>query len=143
MRLWSVHPEYLDAKGLVACWRESLLAKAVLSGKTRGYRMHPQLMRFRAHPTPVAAVNRYLFELYIEATKRGYTFDRKKIGRTRTKIKIPVTQGQTKYEISHLKRKLQKRDRKKYLSIRKIKTPTLHPLFRLVKGDIETWERPS
>jgi hypothetical protein len=32
MRLWSLHPRYLDAKGLQAVWREGLLAKKVLQG---------------------------------------------------------------------------------------------------------------
>lgn len=30
MRLWSIHPCYLDSKGLIALWRESLLAQACL-----------------------------------------------------------------------------------------------------------------
>ena len=47
MRLWSVHPLHLDRQGLTACWREALLAQAVLAGRTRGYRAHPQLERFR------------------------------------------------------------------------------------------------
>ena len=47
MRIWSLHPRYLDAKGLVAVWRETLLAKHVLEGKTKGYKNHPQLNRFR------------------------------------------------------------------------------------------------
>ena len=38
MRLWSLRPKYLDSQGLVALWREGLLAQAVLRGKTRGYR---------------------------------------------------------------------------------------------------------
>jgi hypothetical protein len=33
MRIWSLHPKYLDSKGLVALWRESLLAKNVLRDK--------------------------------------------------------------------------------------------------------------
>lgn len=37
MRLWSIHPRYLDTKGLVALWRETLLlAQAVLFGNTKG-----------------------------------------------------------------------------------------------------------
>lgn len=32
MRLWSLHPSYLDAVGLVALWREGLLARKVLQG---------------------------------------------------------------------------------------------------------------
>ena len=38
MRLWSLHPRYFDSKGLTAAWREALLARAVLTGQTRGYR---------------------------------------------------------------------------------------------------------
>jgi hypothetical protein len=45
MRLWSVHPKYLDARGLVALWREGLLAQAVLRGRTSGYVRHPQLRK--------------------------------------------------------------------------------------------------
>ncbi|MEN6399799.1 MAG: pyrimidine dimer DNA glycosylase/endonuclease V, partial [Rectinema sp.] len=29
MRLWTLHPQYLDQKGLTAAWREGLLAKKV------------------------------------------------------------------------------------------------------------------
>jgi len=46
MRIWSLHPKYLDAKGLVALWRDALLARHVLQGKTTGYKNHPQLNRF-------------------------------------------------------------------------------------------------
>lgn len=141
MRLWSIHPKYLDAKGLVACWRESLLAKAVLSGKTKGYRHHPQLERFRSHPSPVGAINEYLNALLKEALSRGYAFDRKKVVRIRSARKITVTSGQAAYELSHLKKKLQKRDRRKYLSLRSTRIPELHPLFRMVEGKIEAWER--
>jgi hypothetical protein len=48
MRIWSVHPRYLDRQGLTAGWREGLLAQKVLTGTTKGYRNHPQLRRFRA-----------------------------------------------------------------------------------------------
>lgn len=50
MRIWSVHPSLLDAKGLVACWRETLLAQKVLQGLTKGYKNHPQLDRFSNPP---------------------------------------------------------------------------------------------
>lgn len=48
MRIWSLHPQYLDRQGLTAGWREGLLAQKVLTGTTKGYRNHPQLRRFRA-----------------------------------------------------------------------------------------------
>lgn len=141
MRLWSLHPRYLDAKGLVACCREALLAKAVLTGKTHGYRHHPQLERFRAHPRPKAALNQYLRGLYQEALLRGYVFDAKKLGSALATGRLPVTSGQVRFEFMHLKRKLRKRDRQRYLAICNIHTPQLHPLFRLVKGGVESWEK--
>ncbi|MFN3505685.1 MAG: pyrimidine dimer DNA glycosylase/endonuclease V, partial [Caldimicrobium sp.] len=60
MRLWSIHPMYLDARGLVALWREALLARKVLIGETSGYRNHPQLVRFKRSASPLDAINRYL-----------------------------------------------------------------------------------
>jgi hypothetical protein len=83
MRLWSIHPEYLDTHGLTAAWREGLLAKKVLEGKTRGYTHHPQLARFRACRNPAAAINAYLAQLFAESRARGYNFDKTKIARVR------------------------------------------------------------
>jgi hypothetical protein len=140
LRLWSLHPKYLDTKGLIACWRESLLAKAVLSNKTKGYKSHPQLHRFRSHSNPLGAINQYLFGLYKESLNRGYSFDKRKIGRTRTNLKIKVTLGQINYEKLHLERKLWKRDRRKHTQLKKIVEPELHPLFKLTSGEIEPWE---
>jgi hypothetical protein len=140
LRLWSLHPKYLDTKGLIACWRESLLAKAVLSNKTKGYKFHPQLYRFRSHPNPLGAINQYLLELYKESLNRGYSFDKRKIGRTRTNHKIKVKVGQVNYEKLHLKRKLWKRDRKKYALLKEINVPHLHPLFKMITGEVEDWE---
>ena len=73
--LWTVHPRYLVAKGLTAAWREALLAQKVLAGATRGYRQHPQLIRFRSHPAPIQAVGEFLTGLAVEAERRGYCFD--------------------------------------------------------------------
>jgi hypothetical protein len=83
MRLWTLHPRYLDAKDLAALWRQALLAKPVLRGETRGYRYHPQLARFRVHASPSFAINAYLAAVHAEATARGYDFDRRKIGPVR------------------------------------------------------------
>lgn len=80
MRLWSIDFSYLDAKGLVALWRESLLAKHVILGLTKGYKNHPQLDRFYAHETPQMTISAYLDEIWREATVRGYKFDRTKVG---------------------------------------------------------------
>jgi len=142
MRLWSVHPKYLDSKGLVALWREGLLAKAVLSGKTKGYKNHPQLIRFRKSKNPERAINYFLYRVYLESCKREYCFDRKKIRVSRSG-KIPVTRGQIKYEFKHLLKKLKKRDRKRYVSACKIKKIQINPLFKAIPGKTEAWERVS
>jgi len=141
MRLWSIHPKYLDAKGLVALWREALLAQAVLRGRTRGYRHHPQLERFRAHPRPVAAIRAYLSVVREEATRRGYAFDASRIGRVASVAKVVVTTGQLQYEWRHLKRKLRARTPAAYRAVRRVKTPEAHPLFFQVPGTVCNWER--
>ena len=141
MRLWTLHPRYLDAKGLVALWREGLLAQKVLRGGTKGYRHHPQLIRFLATRSPGAAIATYLAEVYAEAARRGYAFDAAKIARRRSERLIEATDGQLKYEWLHLRRKLQRRDPKRHKETRSIKLPEAHPIFRIVGGDIHDWER--
>ena len=58
--LWSLQPGLLDRMGLLALWREGLLAQKVLLGQTTGYRFHPQLKRFQGSKNPVGAINTYL-----------------------------------------------------------------------------------
>jgi hypothetical protein len=110
MRLWSVHPKYLDTRGLVALWREGLLAQAVLRGRTNGYRHHPQLQRFRAQPSPLGAIADYLRSVHAEAVKRGYAFAARKISPARASCVIAVTRGQLMHEWSHLMAKVAIRD---------------------------------
>jgi hypothetical protein len=147
MRLWSIHPEYLDKKGLVALWREALLAKKVLEGRTKGYKNHPQLKRFKEFKNPLLAINSYLFWVFEEGKKRGYEFKKNKISVSKPlKEAIPINKGQLKFEFSHLCKKLKKRDRTKYSKIcKKIYPKTIkikpHPLFYLREGGIEKWER--
>ena len=141
MRLWTIHPKHLDAKGLVALWREGLLAQKVLQGRTRGYRHHPQLHRFQATRNPVAAVASYLAVVYEESVRRGYQFDRSKIGRKKFRGQITESKGQLLYEWEHLKAKLAARDAARYQASRSVPVPEHHPLFRLVEGDVRDWER--
>src|SRR6185436_9900040 len=110
MRLWSVHPKYLDSRGLVALWREGLLAQAVLRGRTEGYRNHPQLQRFREQDSPVGAIADYLRCVHAEAGRRGYSFAEQKVSRARATGVIPVTRGQLRYEWKHLMAKLATRN---------------------------------
>lgn len=140
MRLWSIHPYYLDAKGLVALWREGLLAQKVLLGETKGYRNHPQLHRFRASSNPVGSIASYLRCIADEAETRGYNFDRSKIARRNIKKSMPVTSGQIEYEFGHLLRKLKARDPGRHAALKANKSIRPHPLFRKVKGNVEQWE---
>ena len=141
MRLWTIHPRYLDARGLVALWREALLAKAVLRGETRGYRHHPQLARFRAHAAPRAAINAYLAAVHAEATARGYEFDGRKIGPVRRVARVAATTGQIDHEWRHLMRKLYVRNRALHRHWSRSHRAECHPLFRRVRGPVADWER--
>ena len=140
MRLWTLHPCHLDPPGLVALWREGLLARAVLRGATRGYRHHPQLQRFQAHATPVMAINGYLAVVHEEAARRGYAFDRSRFGPARAVAAIPVNEGQLAHEWEHLLRKLQARSPELHARWRD-ERPRCHPLFLPRAGGIEDWER--
>lgn len=140
MRLWSLHPCYLDSKGLVALWREGLLAQEVLRGRTRGYRSHPQLQRFKDSKKPLAGIATYLQEILDEATVRGYHFDARKIARSRTSGRIWVTSGQLEYEFDHLLKKLWNRDRMLYRQLQKVRHPRSHPIFSIRPGVVENWE---
>lgn len=142
MRIWSLHPTHLDRAGLIAGWREALLAQAVLAGRTKGYRHHPQLVRFRQSSHPLAAVGGYLQGLHHESKKRGYRFDESRILMTVAAVpRLSVTVGQIDYEWAHLGAKLATRspeDAQRW----QLSTPTPHPLFDVVPGGIESWERP-
>jgi len=141
MRLWSLHPSLLDAKGLVALWREALLAQKVLQGKTTGYRSHPQLHRFRQADEPLAAVSTYLWAVHDEATRRGYAFDASKVALGRRPLPLAVTRGQLAFELEHLKEKLRRRDPERFRVLRRTRRVTAHPLFVVVAGEIEPWEK--
>src|SRR5690554_1100479 len=140
MRIWSLHPKYLDTKGLLALWRETLIAKHVLEGKTKGYKNHPQLNRFRESGDAVNLINQYLSEVYFEAEKRDYTFDRTKIDWNFNPGSLYVTDGQMGYERNHLLKKLEIRDPERFKQVSLVTKLDPHPLFNIVEGDIENWE---
>lgn len=158
MRLWSLHPSHLDRQGLTACWREALLAQAVLAGRTRGYLSHSQLIRFREQPDPLRSVGAYLVGVADEAAARGYRFDRSRIDRPaplptdppRTEPRddgavgdvpsIPVTAGQVAHEWLHLLHKLALRSPERHTAALGL-VPAVHPLFHVVPGPVAEWER--
>jgi hypothetical protein len=142
-RLWSIHPKYLDRIGLVALWREGLLARSVLQGFTKGYRNHPQLARFNRYEKPLDLVDAYLYQVYLEACGRGYRFNSSKIRMIELREAVEVTRGQLAYEFNHLLGKLEKRDRKWFERIRGVDPWSVeaNPVFKIVEGGIEEWER--
>lgn len=141
MRLWSLSPEYLDCKGLLALWREALLARKVILGKTKGYRHHPQLIRFKACEDPLRAIDAFLYRVHQESEKRGYCFNSAKAKKVIETRLIPVTKGQVEYEYKHLMTKLKQRDKPRFIELKHKKKIKVNSVFRLVKGDIERWEK--
>jgi hypothetical protein len=141
MRLWSIHPKYLDCRGISGLWREALLAKDALEGKTKKYINHPQLRRFKEQKDPAKFIRTYLLYIWKDAVRRSYKFDKTKIGKGFTKKKIKITKGQIEYEFKHLKNKLKRRDPIKYKELIKIKMIEQNPLFAVIKGKIEEWEK--
>lgn len=145
MRIWSLHPRYLDRQGLVACWRETLLAQAVLAGRTKGYVNHPQLQRFRSAPEPLEMIGGYLLGIAAEADVRGYSFDRSRISGSdaRHDGMLSVTTGQLEFEWSHLSAKLSARNPDVLALWAAVTVPEPHPLFHVLEGPVAAWERAT
>ncbi len=141
MRLWTVHPKYLDAQGLVAAWREGLLAQAVIAGRTKGYKRHPQLERFLAHRDPPRLIASYLWPIYDEAKARGYSFDHSRISLAPGRVKMNENEGQLMFEWGHLQAKLKKRSPNIWRRWKELAIPEAHPLFRMVPGPKREWEK--
>lgn len=141
MRLWSIHPKHLDVQGLSGLWRETLLAKNVLLGLTKGYKNHPQLNRFYSHKNQIDAINYYLSVIWDEACSRGYSFDSSKFYRVEHVDKINVTWGQVRFEYHHLLSKIKKRSPKLVTTM--LSSPIeVHPLFNIISGSqTESWEK--
>ena len=142
MRLWSLHPGHLDRQGLTACWREGLLAQAVLAGRTRGYTRHPQPARFRELPDPLGGVGTYLWHVALEAEQRGYRFDTTRILARDVSASLEVTSGQLELEWGWLLGKLRLRSPEAFAA-QSLRGPAVHPMMRLVPGPVASWERQA
>jgi len=145
MRLWSIHPKYLDTKGLGALWREALLAQAVLLNRTKGWKNHPQLERFKRHINPVSAIGFYLSRIHDEASFRRYNYDSSKIQRPVQEMDpIEITDGQLNYEMFILMERLERRAPEKYTELQKLRGawnhPEPHPKFNVIEGEVASWE---
>ncbi len=143
MRLWSLHPSYLDSIGLIALWREGLLARKVLLGQTKGYTQHPQLIRFRETENPIQTIDTYLKAVHDESVRRGYNFDLSKISpcESQPPPRLPLPDKQLEYEFHHLLNKLKKRSLRQYSLLQQTTAIRSHPLFQVMPGDICSWEK--
>jgi len=142
MRIWSIHPRYLDWMGLGAQWREGLLAQKVVQGKTKGWRNHPQLNRFKEHREPLKAAGFYLREIHIESIRRGYNYNYSKILYPVESVdKIALNRGQLQYEFEILQERLSKRTPSKFVENRDTVVVEPHPLFIVREGPPEPWEK--
>jgi hypothetical protein len=141
MRLWTIHPKYLDRMGLVALWREGLLAQKVLLGKTRGYRNHPQLTRFREQPAPIDLIACYLSHVRAESERRGYRFDAARIAEFKPCSPIEETGSQLAYEWKLFLHKVMARDSGLYERLAGIELPECNPVFIIIPGPVREWEK--
>lgn len=143
MRLWSIHPSYLDTVGLVALWREGLLARKVLLGQTKGYTRHPQLIRFRETENPIQTIDAYLKAVHDEAVRRGYNFDLSKISpcECQPPPRLLLPDKQLEYEFHHFLNKLKKRSSQQYDLLHQTTVILPHPIFQVVSEDICLWEK--
>ena len=148
MRLWSLEPSLLDRRGLLACWREALLAQKVLRGRTIGYRNHPQLERFSKCDDPVGMIGRYLHGIADEADRRGYHFYCSLISSPvgDDQAMMSVSRGQPEYELRLLANNVKLRDPEwaHYVlepAKSKRQTDATHGLFSATPGPVASWER--
>lgn len=143
MRLWSLHPSYLDSIGLIALWREGLLARKVLLGQTKGYIHHPQLIRFRETENPIQTIDAYLKTVHDESIRRSYNFDLSKISpcECQPPPSLLLPDKQLEYEFQHLLNKLQTRSPQRYDLLHQTTTILPHPLFQIIPGDVSSWEK--
>jgi len=143
LRLWSISPMHLDPKGLVALWREALLARKVLEGLTKGYKNHPQLSSFKRCSDPSKAINTYLYYVWVEGKRRGFSFQEVKIrwDRVDTSLKIPIGEGQLKYEVQLLLKKVSSRNPAWFHRLLQVSCFEPNPLFYVTPGGIEPWEK--
>lgn len=140
MRLWSINPTYLDRQGLTALWREGLGAIQSLN-LNKGYHHHPQLERFKKLDYAKLALNSYLTYVHHEAYIRGYNFDKSKIKDNLLTEIIPVTTEQVRFEMQHLHKKLSERSIAQFRKYIEPEQTLLNPIFKLIDGPLEPWEK--
>ena len=119
------------------------MEQKVLAGHTKGYKNHPQLIRFKKQSNSLKFIGTYLNHIYLEAKRRGYNFNEAKILMklsASAKSKMSVTSGQVEFEMIHLKKKLKNRSPADLAALKTIIKIRVHPLFIKKPGKVESWE---
>ena len=142
MRLWSIHPRYLDPPGLGGLWREALLAQGIVIGRTTAYRNHPQARRVLEQPDPWGAIHDYLVGVWEEGDRRGYDYKRSRILPHAGSHPMTVPRGQLEYEAALLRLKLEARNPAYLDDLPRPECVPPHPSILVVEGGIAWWERP-
>ena len=83
----------------------------------------------------------YLDAVRQEGDSRGYALAAERINRARCGGRLTVSRGQIEHEWRHLRRKLTARDPRWLAALGPVTRPRAHPLFRVVAGEVEDWER--
>lgn len=87
------------------------------------------------------SINQYLTSVYKNSLERGYHFNKNKVNPNFIPTKLTVTDKQIKFEMEHLLTKMETRDPERFHKLsRKVKIDA-HPLFRIIDGEIEPWEK--
>lgn len=144
MRIWSLHPKYLDKKELIDSWNDGLRTIGILTRNHQGSIFRPELSRFRSQSEPIIAVEKYLLSIANEAKRRGYMVDIRKLPSIPVVVshKIPVSSGQIEYEWRQLMHVLAGRSPGFLRRIEYSPSHDINPIFYKRPGhDIETWEK--
>jgi hypothetical protein len=63
------------------------------------------------------------------------------VGPVRNASRVAVTSGQLEHEWRHMLGKLRARSPERYRRWRGLESPEAHPMFEVVAGPVEPWER--
>lgn len=122
----------MDKHGLIALWREGLLAQKALNGGAKGYQNNPQLVRFKRQDNPLKAIGTYLSFVAAEGARQGYKLNHEKILYPNfDEAVIEADLGQVAFEKEHLKDKLKRRDVIKFEELSSSKTIDANPIFNI------------
>lgn len=130
MSLWSVHPRYLDNKGLISAWNRGLQLQKQLSTEPARNTGNSQLIMFSRQEKPLHAIGSYLSFIASEGCRRGYKFTHEKILYPNFDEELlPIDSEQLRSENQMLQNRLKTRDKNRYQQLSSQSWPETHPLF--------------